>query len=195
MSELLKRSFYDRPTLTAARELVGAVLATGSGSELTAGRIVEVEAYLGAGDAASHAANGPTARNAAMFGPPGRAYVYFIYGMHHCLNAVTESEGEAGAVLIRAVEPLAGLDLMAVRRGRRLPPEKLCNGPAKLCLAFGIDLSCNGANLRGPRLRIRSPQSFPAKVAVSRRIGIAKAVDLPYRFVEAGSRFISVDST
>lgn len=191
MSRVLPVSFYSRPTLEVARDLVGAVLSSGEGDYLVEGRVVEVEAYLGRDDPASHAANGPTPRSAIMYGPPGRAYVYFIYGMHHCLNAVTEPEGTAGAVLIRAVEPLAGLDLMAVRRGRRLPPRRLCDGPAKLCRAFGVDLSCNGLPLDGGRLRLGPPQGPRPRIAVGRRIGIAKAADLPYRFCEAGSGFLS----
>ncbi len=192
MSQPLPISFYARPTLDAARGLLGAVLSHGSGESLVSGRIVEVEAYLGRDDAASHAANGPTPRSAIMYGPPGRAYVYFIYGMHHCLNAVTEAEGTAGAVLIRAVEPLAGLDLMARRRGRDLPPQGLCNGPGKLCRAFGIDMSHNGLSLRGPDLRIHAGDRDPRRIVATPRIGVRGAKDAPFRLIESGNPCVSV---
>ena len=131
----LRQSFFARNTITVARELVGCLLVVEGDGGKVSGRIVEVEAYEGEGDPASHAANGRTPRSEIMFGPPGFAYVYLIYGMHHCLNFVTEAEGTAGAVLIRAVEPVSGRDLMVVRRG--LKPEKagdrdLCVGPGRL---------------------------------------------------------------
>jgi DNA-3-methyladenine glycosylase len=191
----LTRDFFARPTLEVARQLVGMVLVGGCGGEQAAGRIVEAEAYLGEDDPASHAAGGVTPRSAVMFGPAGRAYVYFIYGMHHCLNVVTEPEGRAGAVLIRALEPVAGQTVMAGRRGR-IPPRQLCNGPGKLCQALGIDLAYNGISFlagskRGPWLRLR-PGRAPGRLAITARIGIRKAARRPYRFVDAESPCLSV---
>lgn len=179
-----------------APELVGTVLVAAGPAGETAGRIVEVEAYLGPGDAASHAARGPTRRSAIMFGPPGIAYVYFIYGMHHCLNVVTEPAGRAGAVLIRALEPLAGLDLMARRRagarGRLPPVERLCAGPGVVCRSLGIDLSWNGAPLRGPRLRLLAGSGPPPRLAATTRIGVRAAAASRYRFVDRDSPSLSV---
>jgi len=194
-SPLLTAAFWARPTLVVARELVGCVVETATPVGTAAGRIVEVEAYLGPDDPASHAARGPTPRAAIMFGPPGRAYVYFIYGMHHCLNFVTERPGTAGAVLVRALEPLAGRELMAHRRwgaGPARADEELCNGPGKLCQALGIDLGWNGEPLRGPRLRLRAPTGERPSLAVTTRIGVRQAADRPWRFVVAGSRCLSV---
>jgi DNA-3-methyladenine glycosylase len=144
----LGRAFFAADPVTVARALVGAVLeVTAPGTGRASGRIVEVEAYGGPDDPASHAAGGPTPRSAIMFGPPGLAYVYFIYGMHHCLNVVTGPAGSAGAVLIRALEPLEGRDGMAVRRGLdplRCRDRDLAGGPGRVCQALGIDLAWNG---------------------------------------------------
>jgi len=158
---------------------------------LTAGRIVEVEAYVGPHDPAAHGfGNRKTARNAALFGPPGTAYVYFIYGMHWCLNAVTERDGFPAAVLLRAVEPMAGLD--AMRRRRRVSePRLLCSGPARLCEALGISGSLDGERLDGPRLRIRRRTQPPVGIEVSPRIGIRRAADWPLRFAVRGSPWTS----
>ncbi len=195
-------AFFARSTLEVARDLVGAVLCAGKGRRIVAGRIVEVEAYLGADDPASHAARGPTPRSAIMFGPPGVAYVYFIYGVHHCLNVVTEPEGRAGAVLIRALEPLAGLEIMSVRRQRdsqfrqRLSDRELCNGPGKLCKALGIDHNWNGLPFAPQRRRQRwldlePPTWPPPQVVATPRIGIRNAAAAPYRFLNPGSMFLS----
>jgi DNA-3-methyladenine glycosylase len=208
-SLILAESFYARPTLEVARDLVGAVLIAGQGNQTVTGRIVEVEAYLGAGDPASHAANGPTRRSAIMFGPPGVAYVYLIYGMHHCLNVVTEREGRAGAVLIRALEPLRGVEVMAGRRRVRLAARRqagarvrraayrqLCNGPGKLCQALGIDLRWNGLpfksrRARGRRLWLIPPAAPVASLVATPRVGIRVATAAPYRFVDADSDCLS----
>ena len=197
----LPRSFYARPTLAVARDLIGSVLVVCRGRQRTSGRIVEVEAYLGPEDPASHAAS-RTARSEIMFGPPGVAYVYFIYGMHHCLNVVTEEEGTAGAVLIRALQPLAGLHLMQRcrqrhrgRSGPALPESKLCSGPGKLCQALGIDLAWNGLSLlgngRGQRRVWLEPCRERMAVQAVPRLGIRRARELPYRFVAGDARWLS----
>ncbi|HHS96728.1 MAG TPA: DNA-3-methyladenine glycosylase, partial [Chloroflexi bacterium] len=143
----LRREFFDRDTLEVARDLLGRVLVRVLDGERLSGRIVEVEAYIGEDDRASHARFGPTERNAAMYGPPGHAYVYLIYGVHHCLNLVTGPEGFPAAVLIRALEPLEGVEQMRGLRGGR--PD-LTNGPGRLCQALGIDLRFDGADLCAP---------------------------------------------
>lgn len=184
--EVAAVSFFARPTLEVARDLIGCVVATGHGATLTAGRIVETEAYLGEDDPASHAARGPTPRASIMFGPPGVAYVYLIYGLHHCLNFVTERDGTAGAVLIRALVPVAGREVMAGRSatGGRLPRlSVLCDGPGRLCRALGIDRTWNGEPAQGPRLRVLARRGAPPGILVTPRIGVRRAADRPWRFV------------
>ena len=155
------------------------------------GRIVETEAYLGPDDPASHAAAGLTERNRALHGPPGTAYVYFIYGMHWCVNAVTREAGHGSAVLIRALEPMAGLPLMR-RRRRGRPDRELASGPARLCEALGIDGRLDGAPLDRGRLRILEGARIPdADVVVTARVGIRRAADWPLRFVVRGSPWVS----
>ena len=187
----LPPSFYDRPTEAVARELLGAVLEHRTADGTVRGRIVETEAYLGPHDPACHAAAGLTDRTRFLFGPPGRAYVYFIYGMHWCFNAVTREEGHGSAVLIRAVEPISGLEHMRRRRDVERDVD-LTSGPARLCDAFGIDKEQNGVRLnRGP-LRILSGLQVPDEdVLVTPRIGIRKAADWPLRFLVKGNRFVS----
>ena len=187
----LTSAFYDRATELVARDLLGAVLEHRSALGVTVGRIVEVEAYLGPDDPACHSARGLTARNRHLHGAPGTAYVYFIYGMHWCANAVTRERGHGSAVLIRAVEPLAGVAIMRERRGR-VAGTQLTNGPGKLCQAFGIDRAHDGARLdRGP-LRIRAHERvLDADVVVGPRIGISRAVDWPLRFSIGGCRWVS----
>ena len=185
--------FFARPTLEVAPDVLGATLFVQGEGGVCAGRIVEVEAYLGPEDAASHAAGGPTPRSAIMFGPPGVAYVYLIYGMHHCLNFVTENEGTAGAVLVRALEPLQGLDLMKRRRGG-VAPRDLCNGPGKLCRALGIDRRWNGQPLDGHggrQIWLDKEPAQPCSMECTPRIGIRKAAALPYRFLLAGNPHVS----
>lgn len=151
--------------------------------------IVETEGYLEHGDLASHARFGRTPRSSIMYGPPGYAYVYFVYGMHHMFNVVTERRGSAGAVLIRALEPLEGLEQMAHRRGRT---EDLCNGPARLCQALGIDLGSNGADVVSGPLTIRRRRSFDdAEVETTPRIGVAGSRDEPYRYCVNGNPHVS----
>jgi len=180
-------AFYDRPVLEVARDLIGCVVRHG---ECT-GVVVESEAYHDS-EPACHAFVGLTPRTATLFGPPGRAYVYRSYGIHAMLNAVCEPEGVGAAVLIRALEPLEGIELMRARRGLE-PVRSLCSGPGKLTQALGIGLEQNGVDLaRGP-IRISDPPVAWRDVAVSvdRRIGITKASELPWRFSATGSRFLS----
>ena len=180
---ILARSFYERDPREVARSLLGKVLVNGS----AAGRIVEVEAYLGSDDQAAHSARGLTPRTRVLFGPPGHAYVYLIYGMYECLNIVAEPEGKAGCVLVRALEPLAGIGRMRKRRGGR----ELCNGPGKLTQAMGITRKHYGADLtRGP-LRVEEWPGDPFEIAVSPRVGISACKDLPLRFFMKDNPFVS----
>ncbi len=190
---MLPRRFYDRDTEAVARDLIGRVLECTRNGVTCRGIISETEAYLGEHDPACHAAVGRTARTAGLYGPPGTAYVYFIYGMYWCVNAVTRAEGLPSAVLIRGVRPIAGIDAMRRRRGvsgrgtvRRITDRALADGPGKLCRAFGIDgPTHHGADLvRGTNLRIlHGAPVDDASVAVTPRIGISKAVEWPLRFL------------
>jgi DNA-3-methyladenine glycosylase len=172
----LRRSFYARHSTIVAPELIGKILVVGRCS----GRITEVEAYAGADDAASHAFRGRTGRNAVMFGPAGHLYVYFTYGMHHCANVVTGHPGVAQAVLIRALDPLTGIDLMVERRGRT---RNLTDGPGKLCQAMGLDRSDNGASLLSGSIGIFDDDwTMQSPLLVSPRVGISKAIDYPWRW-------------
>jgi DNA-3-methyladenine glycosylase len=174
-----------------ARDLLGRVLFYRTAEGLLAGRIVETEAYRGEADPASHAFRGRSARNAVMFGPAGHAYVYFSYGMHHCLNVTAGLSGTAGAVLLRGMEPLAGAEIMR-RRGDRGPEARLLSGPGKIGRGFGLALEDNGRDFtRGPLGLAVGSRVPDREVAVSRRIGISRAVDLPYRFSVIGSRSVS----
>ena len=187
----LRRSFYARDPVTLARDLLGRILLYDAPQGLLAGRIVETEAYTGESDPASHAFRGRSARNAVMFGKPGFAYVYFSYGMHHCLNVTAERVGVAGAVLLRALEPLEGIELMQ-KRGVSGPVERLLSGPGKICKAFGLDLKDNGRDLVDGPLGIGAGSAIPdAQVAIGPRIGISRAVSLPYRFFVASSPSVS----
>jgi DNA-3-methyladenine glycosylase len=187
-STLLKRDFYARPAVEVARDCLGKILVHGK----TAGRIVEVEAYLGVEDRAAHAWRGVTDRTRVIFGEPGHAYVYFIYGMYECLNFVAEPEGQAGCVLIRALEPLSGIATMQRRRPTAKRPEDFANGPGKLTLAMGISRKLNGADLTGSTLQVRRPKSEPpVDLQVTPRIGITHCADWPLRFIIAGNRFVS----
>jgi len=187
-SAALPRDFYARPAIEVARDCLGKILVHGS----TAGRIVEVEAYLGVGDRAAHSWRGPTERTRVIFGPPGYAYVYFIYGMYDCLNFICEPPGQAGCVLIRALEPLAGLATMRRRRPTARRVEDLASGPGKLTLAMGITRKLNGADLITGPLQVRRPHNEPPiEVLTTPRIGITHAADWPLRFVIADNRFVS----
>jgi DNA-3-methyladenine glycosylase len=188
----LEASFYARDTVRVARALLGCVLETRVRGAYTAGRIVEVEGYVGPHDPAAHGYGGRrTSRNDRLFGPPGTAYVYFIYGMHWCFNAVTERDGYPSAVLIRALEPLSGIETMRRRRGTG-NDRRLCAGPACLCQALGITGAMNGLPLDGPRLRIVRPRvAVRRRVAVTPRVGITRAATWPLRFLETGSPWTS----
>ena len=189
----LPRSFYARPVLTVARDAIGKVLVHDTKQGRVAGRIVEAEAYRGPEDRAAHSFGGRrTKRTEAMYGPPGHAYVFFVYGMHWHVNLVTTKLGVPHAVLIRAVEPLEGLELMARRRGVAETSLNLTNGPGKVCEAFAIDRACYGADLcRGRLVLIDGPRTTNGR---SPRVGIDYAGDWagrPWRFFERGNRYVS----
>ena len=188
-STLLDESFYARPTVQVATDLLGKVIVHGG----TAGRIVEVEAYLGVSDLAAHASAGITDRTRVLFGPPGRAYIYLIYGIHECLNLVAEKDAVAGCVLIRALEPLCGLSVMRRRRPAARQPEDLCSGPGKLTAAMGITRALNGANVTEPGDLVvrRMAEDSRFEISTSARIGITKCADWPLRFYLSGNRFVS----
>lgn len=187
----LPRAFYDRPTLQVARELLGTYLVRRLGEHRLVGRIVETEAYIGEGDPACHAARGRTNRTEIMYGPPGYAYVYFIYGMYYCLNAVTEREGFPAAVLIRALEPVQGIEIMQRHRGHR-SIHQLTSGPGKLCQALAIDASLNGADLCGDTLFILPGEPVPEEaVEITSRIGISAGKEHPWRFFLRGNPCVS----
>jgi DNA-3-methyladenine glycosylase len=195
---VLPRRFYERPTLDVARDLIGKVLVHETRRGLASGVIVEVEAYIGESDPACHAAPGPTARNAPLYGPPGIAYVYLNYGIHYLVNAVTEAEGWPAAVLIRALEPKGGIPLMRRRRsagGTKRPSEiavhDLCRGPGNLTKALGIDGRQNLLDLTGGALRIEDQKGPPRPVAWSRRIGITVGVEQEWRVTATDSPAIS----
>jgi DNA-3-methyladenine glycosylase len=195
---ILPRAFYARPTLDVAADLIGKVLVHETRAGLAAGAIVEVEAYIGESDPACHAAPGPTARNAPLYGPPGIAYVYLNYGIHYLVNAVTEPEGSPAAVLIRALEPIDGEAVMRRRRARggRLRPaqiaaEDLCRGPGNLTRALGITLEDNRRDLTTSRLRIEDRGLGRRPLAWSRRIGITVGVDAEWRVFAADSPAVS----
>jgi DNA-3-methyladenine glycosylase len=189
----LSRDFYAQAVLRVARDCIGKVLVHEGSEGLVAGRIVETEAYRGPEDLAAHSAGGRrTPRNEAMWGPPGHAYVFFVYGMHWHLNLVTEAAGVPHAVLIRAVEPLVGLELMAARRALRPERRELTNGPGKLCVAFGIDRRHDRTDLcEGPLFLADAPR---AKAIRARRIGVDYAgawAEKPWRFLEPGNPYVS----
>lgn len=193
----LPRAFFERDTVTVARELLGMTLVSRTGGTLTGGRIVECEAYLGAHDPGSHASTkGITARNAVMFGPPGRAYVYFTYGNHHMLNIVTESDGVAGAVLVRALEPTIGIDEMLRRRSARraagrLTEREIANGPGKLASALAIDLTANDTPMQTGTLVVCDTGAAPGAITSSGRVGLSDGHELELRFYIEGSPFVS----
>jgi DNA-3-methyladenine glycosylase len=188
----LSQHFFNLPTLEAAKKLLGCVLTTCVGKQKVSGMIVEVEAYRGDIDPAAHCYGGRTQRNAVMFGPPGHIYVYFIYGLHYCVNVVTEKEGIGAAVLIRALEPRAGLEAMQQRRGCK-NMKQLTNGPAKICEALAIDNKMLGADVRRSKIiTLERHKTFKAsEISASPRIGISKATELKWRFYVKGNVWVS----
>jgi DNA-3-methyladenine glycosylase len=188
---LVSRHFYLDPPNQVAQKLLGKLLVRGE----MIGRIVEVEAYFGEADAAAHAFSGKTARNAVLFGPPGHAYVYFVYGMHFCLNVSCEREGRAGCVLFRALEPISGLEAMATNRGLATTRvAALTSGPGRLCQAFGVTRERdNGADLTSPKsdLQIQDDGFVASDILITPRIGISKEAERPARFLLADNSFVS----
>ncbi len=190
MPDVLPRSFYARPTIDVARGLLGKLIVRRISGIQLIGRIVETEAYLGGDDQAAHSYAGLTERTRVIFGPPGHAYVYFSYGIHHCLNFTAEADGRPGCVLIRALEPIAGLEAMRKRRPKAKRPRDLASGPGKLTQALGITLADYGADLTRGDLTVRDAPP-PADIAVSPRIGITKSADLPLRFYIRDNEHVS----
>jgi DNA-3-methyladenine glycosylase len=187
----LAPAFYDRPTEQVARDLLGCVLECTTPDGVAAGRIVETEAYLGPDDPACHAVAGRTERTWHLHGPPGIAYVYFIYGAHWCFNAVTREEGHGSAVLVRALEPVAGVDVMRARR-RVNRDVDLTNGPGKLCQALGITGALDGNRLDRRPLRLLAGDPVPdSDVEITARIGITQAADWPLRWLVRGNPYVS----
>ena len=186
----LPRGFYNRPTLEVAEAMIGKHIVYASPWGRMAARIVEVEAYIGRDDPACHAARGLTPRNEVMFGEPGHSYVYFIYGMYHCLNFVTEQKGFPAAVLLRAAEPETGTEIM-----QRFSPGKkvtgLLSGPGKFCRSFGLSREQNGIDLTGDLLFLEDHGRTGVEVARSPRIGVKEGSELPWRFFDAGSQAVS----
>jgi DNA-3-methyladenine glycosylase len=189
----LPRSFYEQSTIEVAKQLLGKYLVRKHPAGSTIGRIVEAEAYIGPQDLACHASKGRTKRTEVMFGPAGHAYVYYIYGFYNMLNLVTESKDYPAAVLIRAVEPVEGIELMKSRRRNRVL-RNLASGPGKLCQAFDIDRALNGADLCGNVLFVEDHGEPPPKFQAKPRIGVdyaGKWKDKPFRFLIRGSEFVS----
>ncbi|HUA59457.1 MAG TPA: DNA-3-methyladenine glycosylase [Verrucomicrobiae bacterium] len=185
---ILRRAFYARDCVTVSRELLGKILVHGE----TAGIIVETEAYPGGDDLASHSARGITPRTRVIFGPPGHAYVYFIYGMYECLNLVAEPDGAPGCALIRALEPVSGIETMRLRRPRARALHDLTSGPGKLTLALGITRAQNGVDVTHGDLVVREPAAAtPIEIEVTPRIGIRHCADRMLRFLIRGNPFVS----
>jgi len=193
----LKKSFYRREVIVVARDLLGKVLVKSNGKEILAGKIVEVESYHGDIDAAAHSYGGVTKRNEIMFEAGGYLYVYFTYGAHHCCNVVTGKKGQGTAVLIRAVEPVAGIDSMIRNRfGRKLKNEKeifnLTSGPGKVCQAFRLDRSHSGTDLTSDKIFILDGEKIKSRdIGISKRIGITRSLDLLWRFFIKDNPYLS----
>jgi len=188
----LSRTFFARPAPEVARDLLGKLLVHKLNGHTLAGKIVEAEAYLGDDDQAAHAARGLTSRTKVLFGPPGHAYVYFIYGMYECLNLVCEPDGIAGCVLIRALEPLAGIEEMQSRRPATHRLRDLASGPGKLTLAMGITRALYGCDITRGDLQVREfSDADPVEIVTTTRVGISVSRDLPLRFYIKDNEFVS----
>lgn len=194
MNKILNISFYKQDASIVAKKLLGTYLIHQSPEGQTIGKIVETEAYLSINDPASHSFKGLTNRNSVMFGPPGRAYIYYIYGMYYCFNVVTGKKGSGQAVLIRALEPIEGIPLMKLRRNKDEITE-LANGPAKLVQAMGITKNLNGSDLTHDSIQISQPRAGdeidPNEIKVSGRVGISKGNDMLLRYYLKKSKFVS----
>jgi DNA-3-methyladenine glycosylase len=192
VARALPREFYNRETEIVAREMLGTVLECETEDGVASGIIVETEAYLGEHDLACHAAVGRTARTQHLYGPPGISYVYFIYGMYWCFNAVTREEGSPSAVLVRALEPLKGIPLMRRRRPRIKKDVDLTNGPGKLCTALGITGAMTGKSLQRKPLVVREGEAVPdSQVEVTTRVGITQSADWALRWIVKGNPYVS----
>lgn len=189
-SKKLKRSFFAQPTLQVARKLLGKYLVLKQNGIIFSGKIVETEAYVGKDDPASHAFGRVTPRNQIMYGPPGYAYIYFIYGNHFCLNFVTEKKGSPAAVLIRSLEPMDGIEKMLKNRVSATK-ENLTNGPGKLCQAFGIDKNLNGCDITSNSLFVEDRNEEIDQIESSNRIGVREGSDKKWRFYIAKNSFVS----
>ena len=188
IGSILPHQFYNRSTIDVAKDLLGKVIKHG----VTSGIIVETEAYLGLDDLAAHSARGLTPRTRVIFGPPGHAYVYLIYGIYECLNLVAEPEGTPGCILIRAIEPCTGIEIMRTRRTAARKLQDVASGPGKLTQALGISRACNGADVtKGPITVHETVRPEPIEVVTTPRIGIRQCADWPLRFYIAGNIFVS----
>lgn len=190
MEEKLSRRFYNRATLKVARELLGKYLVLKKDGNTLSGKIAETEAYIGQSDKASHASKGKTKRNEVMFGAPGYGYIYFTYGMYHCLNFVTEKENFPAAVLIRALEPERGIEIMKKNRKTDVI-EKLTNGPGKVCMALGLDRKMNGIDLCSDVLYVEDRNEKKRKIISTPRVGINVGKDKLWRFYIKDNKFVS----
>jgi DNA-3-methyladenine glycosylase len=189
---ILPANFYERDTELVARDMLGTLLQCTTEQGTASGVVVETEAYVGEHDAACHAAAGLTARTAPLYERAGIAYVYFIYGMYWCFNAVTRAKGSPSAVLVRAIQPVEGIDLMRIRRPKARRDRDLTNGPGKLCTALGIGRSFNGQSLQRGALVLREYTSYQdSAVSITPRIGIRKAADWPLRWLVSGNEYVS----
>ncbi|HUG81902.1 MAG TPA: DNA-3-methyladenine glycosylase [Bryobacterales bacterium] len=191
-TRLLNRAFFKRPTLDVAPDLLGKIIVHKTDGQVVAGKIVETEAYLGNGDQAAHSARGRTRSTQVIFGPPGHAYVYLCYGMYECLNLIAEPDGRAGCVLIRALEPLAGIAQIQQRRPNAKRLRDLASGPGKLTRALGVTRVRNGADVTRGELTVRElREPEPFEIVQTTRIGISVSRDLPYRFYIKDNQFVS----
>ena len=192
LSDSLPREFYDVPALELARKLIGCLMVSRINDEFTTGLIVETEAYLSVNDPASHAARGKTPRTSIQWGLPGFTYVYLIYGMYHCMNIVSDPEGTAGCVLLRAIEPIHGIETMQERRTRAKTKIQLGNGPGKLTAALGVNLQHNAVDLTQNTLSIcEHDEQRQIDICRSSRIGLSEGLDLPYRYYIKDNPFVS----